>query len=343
MRVLILADASVYHPYKWMKVLSSLGNDVKILTFEKPIKNPSVQTIRSYRIPKLKYILGISKVKSFVEKFNPDIVFPHFLPNYGLISVFTKKFKILALWGSDIMFWPFKTPLHKILAGKILRKFDIIVCDANVVKNILVDRFGIDEDRIRVIPFGVHKDVRERPLINLPRDRIRLVSLRRMESIFNHFEIINFVRMISGRFDVEVVYLNSGRLMEKIRNLSGDLPVKFMENLPFSKYVEILQTSHFCISIPDRDATSVSLLEAMSLGCVPIVSDIPANREWLSDDTAIISKPVGEEIFNNFVKKFNWNWWENARRKNKETINLRCNWEKNVEGFWKEVIALFNA
>jgi glycosyltransferase involved in cell wall biosynthesis len=35
------------------------------------------------------------------------------------------------------------------------------------------------------------------------------------------------------------------------------------------------------VSIPESDATSISLLEAMACGCIPVVSDLPANREWI--------------------------------------------------------------
>ena len=37
------------------------------------------------------------------------------------------------------------------------------------------------------------------------------------------------------------------------------------------------------ISIPTSDSTSVTLLEAMAAGSLPIVSDLPANREWIED------------------------------------------------------------
>ena len=41
--------------------------------------------------------------------------------------------------------------------------------------------------------------------------------------------------------------------------------------------------STFWISIPESDATSISLLEAMAYGCIPILSDLPSNREWIKD------------------------------------------------------------
>jgi glycosyltransferase involved in cell wall biosynthesis len=48
----------------------------------------------------------------------------------------------------------------------------------------------------------------------------------------------------------------------------------------------------FFFSILTSDALSVSLLEAMAHGCIPIVSDLPDNREWVEDNkNGIILKP----------------------------------------------------
>ena len=54
------------------------------------------------------------------------------------------------------------------------------------------------------------------------------------------------------------------------------------------------------ISLPRSDSVSVSVLEAMAHGCVPILSDLPANRELVQhgrngvilDDT----QPLGPEL-----------------------------------------------
>ena len=37
------------------------------------------------------------------------------------------------------------------------------------------------------------------------------------------------------------------------------------------------------LSLPESDSTSVSVLEAMAHACVPILSDLPANRELIGN------------------------------------------------------------
>jgi hypothetical protein len=166
MRVLILGDASVPHIHKWADILRELGNEVEVITFEESLDD----RVLRLKLPggKFKYLLGIPKLKGLTKELKPDVIFPHFIPNYGLIAYFLKGFKVLAVWGSDINVWAKKTPIHNFLTKIVLKNFDLIVCDAETIKKTLVEDFGIREDRIFVIPFGVEREIRERPLKELP-------------------------------------------------------------------------------------------------------------------------------------------------------------------------------
>ncbi len=338
MRVLILGDASVPHVHKWAKILREFGNEVRIVTFE----DTQEDGVLKLKVPggKFKYLLGIPKLKGLIKDFKADVYFPHFIPNYGLISCFLRGFRVLAIWGSDINVWAKKTPIHKMIAGKILKRFDLLLCDSGAIKTSLIENFEIEEERVLVIPFGVERDIRERSLKDLSFEEIRLLSFRRHEENFNHFEILKFAKLLSQSFNVRLTYINGGSLTDRIEKVARNMGLKF-ENLgkvPRDRYIEILESSHFCISIPNFDGSSVSLLEGMALGCVPIVSDIPPNREWVDENRGIISEPRGERMFEVFMKVFSWDWWKRARVENKKIIQDRCNWEENVRRFWEVVL-----
>ena len=55
----------------------------------------------------------------------------------------------------------------------------------------------------------------------------------------------------------------------------------------------MLRRSKFYISATKSDGSSLSLLEAMGNGVIPIVSNIPSNREWVVDG-------VNGKLFRNF-------------------------------------------
>ena len=59
--------------------------------------------------------------------------------------------------------------------------------------------------------------------------------------------------------------------------------IQFVGFVSEQEQISFYRTAQFYISIPESDATSVSLLEAMAYGCIPVVSDIPANHEWIRE------------------------------------------------------------
>jgi glycosyltransferase involved in cell wall biosynthesis len=84
-----------------------------------------------------------------------------------------------------------------------------------------------------------------------------------------------------------LVIAATGEETENLKKLVTDLKlndkVTFVGWLSLTENLKWYAKSKFYVSIPDSDATSISLLEAMYYGCYPIVSSLPAKREWISD------------------------------------------------------------
>jgi glycosyltransferase involved in cell wall biosynthesis len=55
-----------------------------------------------------------------------------------------------------------------------------------------------------------------------------------------------------------------------------------------------LKSADLYVSTSRSDSTSVSLLEAMACGVPPVVTDIEANREWITDGENGLLFPVGD-------------------------------------------------
>ncbi|MEA3477980.1 MAG: glycosyltransferase, partial [Bacteroidota bacterium] len=63
---------------------------------------------------------------------------------------------------------------------------------------------------------------------------------------------------------------------------------------------EYYKKAMFYVSVPQSDATSISLLEALAYGCIPVLSDLPANWEWVENGrNGLIVKHLDA----NFIKK----------------------------------------
>jgi glycosyltransferase involved in cell wall biosynthesis len=68
---------------------------------------------------------------------------------------------------------------------------------------------------------------------------------------------------------------------------------RFVGRVPHERLPALLGEAAAYVSTSRSDSTSISLLEAMAAGATPVISDIPGNREWLTEDSARFF-PVGD-------------------------------------------------
>jgi glycosyltransferase involved in cell wall biosynthesis len=109
--------------------------------------------------------------------------------------------------------------------------------------------------------------------------------------------------------------------------------IQFQPFLPADELYQVLNSADIYISCSESDGTSVSLLEAMALGLYPIVSDIPANREWITDGVNGRLFPVGDahalaRVIQNTARSPE-SWIEVGNR-NREIITSRALWPDNM-------------
>ncbi|MGC9326871.1 MAG: glycosyltransferase family 4 protein, partial [Candidatus Hinthialibacter sp.] len=86
---------------------------------------------------------------------------------------------------------------------------------------------------------------------------------------------------------------------QKLEDLTRELGlgdhVLFTGWLPQNKLIDALRSSDVFLSVPSSDSTALSLLEAFAARLAVIVSDLPANHEWIENGKNGLFSPPGDE------------------------------------------------
>ncbi|MEN3044869.1 MAG: glycosyltransferase family 4 protein [Candidatus Hydrothermales bacterium] len=347
---LVLSDASSTHTWTWIKGYNYLGFKVYLLSFEEPIySNIPLEDfikINSKFKPSIKrYLFGLSKVKSYIQKISPDIIFAHFIPNYGLLSYLQgQKPFVLFCWGTDLIKVSFKSIFHKIISKRIFNAARLIVVDAKFMKEIIEAKFKIESKKIIILPFGIEKNIRDKGAnVKKENEKIILFTNRKLEKIYNPFIIIDGLSKVNFE-NYKLIWIAKGSLEKKVKEMVYQKgifdKVEFFGFQERENLYKLLIKSDIYLSSSLYDGTSVSLLEAMNFGVFPIVSDILGNREWILDgvngflfdplNSDELSFKIQEAIKNKILR-------ERAIEINRKIIETKANWEENLKRFYEKI------
>jgi glycosyltransferase involved in cell wall biosynthesis len=118
---------------------------------------------------------------------------------------------------------------------------------------------------------------------------LRIICTRGFSAVYNNDYLVRGLAVMPDSVpEFRVTFTSPGSLLEETRSLADEiLPpatrqnVEFLNGVTDDDMVKNLQASHVYVSLSRYDGTSISLLEALSCGLFPVLSDIPQNREWI--------------------------------------------------------------
>jgi len=352
MRILFLSDAKSYHTQRWVNYFVDCGHHCFLITLDGGFETKAEEfLVPAKTLPNfLKYPLSFRRIKKIVRKIGPDLINAHFVPNYGLIGALLKfRPLVISTWGSDILVSPKKSWLHKKRAEYILRKADLVTTDAQVTAQ-AVNQLGVAKAKVLVSPMGVEKCLlgcqkkKEKPYL-------LILSNRRLEPLYDVATLLKAIPLVikQAQKEVKFVILGEGSQKEKLILLAKELKVEsyleFKGVVPKELLLKYYQESDIYVSTSLSDSTSVSLLEAMNFALIPIVTDIPGNREWIEDHKDGFLFPSSNHmalaekiiyVINEFVQ------WGKFREKNQAIIKSRAVWEDNMNVVESEFLSLLD-
>jgi len=288
-----------------------------------------------------RYSLAVPQAARVIRDFAPDVVNAHFLPNYGWMAARAGLHPlVLTALGSDILTVPQRSALHRWRTRYVLSHCDAITSDAAMLTQAIA-AFGFPTDRILTVPFGVEAE-RFAVLAERPTAPLVILSTRRLEPLYDVATLVRaFARLDAGtrqRFELRIA--GNGNETDSLQRRAGPLSARFLGWLSQPQLDAQLRAAHLYVSTSTSDSTSVSLLEAMAAGCFPIVSDIPANREWIASEAHGLLFPCGDDaaLAACIVRAAaDSDLRVRAQQLNRATIAARATWEANL----REVEALF--
>jgi L-malate glycosyltransferase len=333
MKVLIAGEASV-HLANYCRAIKPHVAEIVFIS-ETPYNIPEAE--RSYLVSfreanPLRWLLSLRKLKNIIDREKPDIIHVHQINRLAyFISVAAKALgvpQVATAWGSDVLIVPQRNFIYKMISAYVLRNSLKITADAgamigamrqmdNTPSKYILLQYGIDS-----VQPGAKEQV--------------IFSNRLHERLYNIDKVIeDFAEFSEKHPEWKLCIAGSGSETENLKKLAVRLGmsdrIRFLGWLDKqSNHANYSKASVF-VSIPDSDGTSVSLLEAMSADCIPVVSDLPVSREWIEHGVNGIIRSPGKNPFEEALTIDR----EKCFKINREKIKLHALREQTARQFFR--------
>ncbi len=282
---------------------------------------------------------GLIRIRSVVldiaREFNPDVVHSFYLTSYGfgVCGLAGTETPVLSsAMGSDVFGAPelsrLMTPVRAWMAKKAITGADLIHSVAEHVTDRLVE-WGAPPSRIRTFPRGV--SLAKFPAVTgnaEVSEPVKLLCNRRLEPLYDHRTLIDSLRFFLDQdpgVQLRIVgdgYLRSD-LEKQAKTIGVDKAITFEPEVPHDQVPGILSESQVFVTSSLTDGTSSCLLEAMASGCIPLATDIPANRPWIQNGVnGYLFRPGDSIALADAIRRAIWDRdrWPEIRRVNRERV-----------------------
>ena len=366
-KICLIGNPDSIHVQRWARHFAQRGFDVRLLCYYQPRTefsgNPTVHFMRPRtsaalragprsaaamtRFPGILRLVTAARLKAAgfyreLDRINPDVVHAHYVSQYGFLAAMSGRHPmVVSAWGSDLLIDPGQSAITRRLVRWVLSRADLVTYNSDQLGR-AAQAMGAPPERLLQVVLGVGDEMldalRTRMVAPVDREPV-ILSQRSLErSVYNVDLIIKAMPEVLRRVPTARLVVGGegalrGQLEDLARRLELASAVEFAGSATWpGGLAERLGKAAVYVSVASSDGTSVTMLEAMAAGTYPIVSDLPGNREWVTDEGGAIVPvrqvaPLADAIVSALM--------EPARRSaaavhNREVINQRGLWDVNM-------------
>lgn len=327
-RILFLGEPTSTNTLSWVEGLREAGCDVKVASARSTV-DKEIFPIGPVRLtPRARMLAGIEDLQRIIKKTSPDILIAYRITSYGYIAAKTSfKPLVLAAQNEQIVWTPEKSILRKMMLSHFARfaikNADLIHAWGNNIKEGLM-KFGADESKILVMHRGIDTEIYRPPVqrrIPNPANPI-FISTRSLEKEYLIDRLLRAFSILLAKVPgAELKIAGEGSERKNLEELASTLKireqVRFLGKLKKTEIAYELKKSDFYVSPIATEGISSSLIESCACGIVPIVADIPASKELVTNgenaillkdnsieelSAAMLRAPEEKEIYENAIR-----------------------------------------
>jgi L-malate glycosyltransferase len=302
MRLCFVSTGAFAHVGHYLEHFQAEGHDVRFIALSpspaRPVPTYDLSLPGRYSSTegKWKYSVSVLRARALIRALEPDLVHAHFATSGGLAALVSGFHPcVVTAHGSDLAAG-IRSPLRRGLLRAVFGSADCVNTVSEPLKALALE-LGVPEDKVLALSPGIDAARFALPRRPGPRGVLRLVSTRRLDPECDPLTIVAALRELARRgVEFSMIFAGDGRLRARARIFASQLGladrVSFLGPVPQSELPALLARRDVYLSASLWDGTSLSLLEAMAAGLLPVVSRIPANEAWLEDGrTALFHKP----------------------------------------------------
>lgn len=296
MKLVLIGDGESPHLLKWARMLqprvrlyavSSRGFAPGWELLLPDAQRLALNTEPDHGGGNIALVKQLPRMGQWLAAVDADWLHAHYLTSHGTLAWAARLgWRLRAqiagsAWGSDILVTPQRGGAWRWLTKKSLRECAVTTSDSLHMTERMRE-LGARE--VMTFPFGLEA----LPKQNAKKQPWLCFANRGLEPIYRPQRVIDaFARIAAAQPEARLVVANDGSLRATLeadvaaRGLADK--VTFVGRLDAAAQASHYAKSTWFLSLPESDSVSVSVLEAMAHGCVPLLSDLPANRELIGD------------------------------------------------------------
>lgn len=302
MRLVLIGDGQSPHLLKWARALSGRAELWAVSSrgflpgFDAvlpPERRLALGTTPRFEGGNLALLKTLPRLARWLRGVRPDWIHAHYLSSHGTLAWLATRGLgapgrlVGSAWGSDILVAPETSRVLRWLTQRVLRACALTTSDSQH----MAERMrALGAREVMVFPFGLEA----MPPAPGPKDDALFFANRGLEAIYAPQRVIEIFAAIAATWpEARLVVANDGAfrsaLQARVQSLGLAGRVEFTGRLDAATQAGWYARARWYLSLPQSDSVSVSVLEAMAQGCVPILSDLPANRELVrSGDNGLV-------------------------------------------------------